>query len=75
MKRICQIFILLAFVCCTTGISAHGNHLINNVADTFEQFVQRFPKDSLKFISRVFVLYSDFGAAGDGITDDIAAIP
>ena len=39
-----------------------------------ELLLNVFPKDVLKFKTQGFVRYSDFGASGDGKTDDIDAI-
>jgi hypothetical protein len=39
-----------------------------------ELLINVAPKDALKFITNGFVSYSDFGAIGDGKTDDIDAI-
>lgn len=58
-------FIFLAAICGVTGLPAQtGVKVVNAVSS----------KDARNFISRGWVQYGDFGAVGDGKSDDVDAI-
>ena len=84
MKNILSFFILL--FCISISLAQTGNQTENVVItsekgktqvrtnENGELHVNVSPKDFGKFRNKGFVSYSDFGAKGDGKTDDIAAI-
>jgi hypothetical protein len=85
MKKIILFFFLFSSVFCL--LQGQTKNLPENVVITFEKDKTRVrtnengellinvtPKDLNKFKSNGFVSYNDFGAVGDGKTDDIDAI-
>ena len=84
MKNILSFFMLL--FCISISLAQTGNQTENVVItsekgktqvrtnENGELHVNVSPKDFGKFRNKGFVSYSDFGAKGDGKTDDIAAI-
>lgn len=65
--------ILLLFVLFTFGFYLVTCQTINPVEDGVSP-ISKSPKDILKLKAKGFVCYSDFGATGDGKTDDMEAI-
>ena len=55
-------------------ITSQENKTLVRSNETGELLVNVSPNDLLQFIAKGFVLYSDFGAKGDGKTDDLDAI-
>jgi hypothetical protein len=55
-------------------ITSEKDKTLVRTGETGELRINVSPKDVLKFIANGFVRYSDFGAMGDGKTDDIDAI-
>jgi hypothetical protein len=55
-------------------ITSKKNKTLVRTNENGELLINVSPKDFLKFKANGFVRYSDFGARGDGITDDIDAI-
>jgi hypothetical protein len=55
-------------------ITSQKNKIRVHTTENGELHINVSPKDVLKFKAKGFVRYSDFGARGDGKTDDIEAI-
>ncbi|WP_080904685.1 hypothetical protein [Parabacteroides sp. Marseille-P3160] len=71
MRKISILLCILFFV---TSVQSSCNEKEQIVDFEEEGGIQISPEDERNFISRGWVCYSDFGAKGDGKTDDVKAI-
>ncbi|MGV3504738.1 MAG: hypothetical protein ACO1O1_13605 [Adhaeribacter sp.] len=85
MKHLYLIFFLISLVCTKAQAQAPGpaekvvisstkNKTLASINDQGQLLVNVSQKDARKFKANGLVSYRDFGAKGDGKTDDIAAI-
>lgn len=77
MNNLCQTAILIAFLCSFPHLSCqtspeHGSHLSETGDSTHKTSLSA--EDIERVVANGWVSYTDFGAKGDGRTNDIAAI-